>query len=487
MPLGYASFMVIFSLFYLGGDAPATLVAANDDFYTDDYALNNGDGQQSSNADDGTSSYQKEKAQYENIDDDKFHWNQNIGFDGVSIMPLSCINYNNGHMIKFQLYDSNQSYQCHFAEISTFVVSVAHYMRAYFNYQALVDGQSFALPSDAAYLNCVQLESGNSASVLYGKIGCMERETYTSTKLQLHVYTDAQCSQPYDDGQSSRKHAAKGFIVGNNIISSKISFRPPFYSCLTCSPDQVSESFNKQTENWYDDDYIADNSQKRDQEGDNGSSTAYEDKYYSNKDDVSGDGAAVDDDYYGGRLLTTSKEDLQSYRDTFWNEYERIVEKRSLYDNYDVGEWNMCQRIYKYGVWCDEECRSLDFFRTDEWSTSDIALLAIMCTFLTGMMVLIVAKRLKAQHKARIYGDFEPMPGLPPFAMAVIFLVTITAVVILAKFKFVNETLVFAVATCILLFIYMLKLTLFESRRPVILATPRHEIFGNPLDDHLMT
>jgi hypothetical protein len=50
MPLGYASFMVIFSLFYLGGDAPATLVAANDDFYTDDYALNNGDGQQSSNA-----------------------------------------------------------------------------------------------------------------------------------------------------------------------------------------------------------------------------------------------------------------------------------------------------------------------------------------------------------------------------------------------------------------------------------------------------
>jgi hypothetical protein len=262
-------------------------------------------------SDDGTSSYQKEKAQYENIDDDKFHWNQNIGFDGVSIMPLSCINYNNGHMIKFQLYDSNQSYQCHFAEISTFVVSVAHYMRAYFNYQALVDGQSFALPSDAAYLNCVQLESGNSASVLYGKIGCMERETYTSTKLQLHVYTDAQCSQPYDDGQSSRKHAAKGFIVGNNIISSKISFRPPFYSCLTCSPDQVSESFNKQTENWYDDDYIADNSQKRDQEGDNGSSTAYEDKYYSNKDDVSGDGAAVDDDYYGGRLLTTSKEDLQ--------------------------------------------------------------------------------------------------------------------------------------------------------------------------------
>jgi hypothetical protein len=56
-------------------------------------------------------------------------------------------------MIKFQLFDSADSYQCHFAEISTFVVSIAHYMRAYFNYQALVDGKDFTLPDDAAYLN----------------------------------------------------------------------------------------------------------------------------------------------------------------------------------------------------------------------------------------------------------------------------------------------------------------------------------------------
>ena len=56
-------------------------------------------------------------------------------------------------MIKFQLFDTAQSYQCHFAEISTFVVSIAHYMRAYFNYQALVLGNEFSLPADAAYLN----------------------------------------------------------------------------------------------------------------------------------------------------------------------------------------------------------------------------------------------------------------------------------------------------------------------------------------------
>ena len=56
-------------------------------------------------------------------------------------------------MIKFQLFDSATSHQCHFSEISTFVVSVAHYMRAYFNYQALRQGSNFALPSDASLLN----------------------------------------------------------------------------------------------------------------------------------------------------------------------------------------------------------------------------------------------------------------------------------------------------------------------------------------------
>jgi hypothetical protein len=55
-------------------------------------------------------------------------------------------------MIKFELFDSASSYQCHFAEISTFVVSIAHYMRAYFNYQALQQGQDYELPDDAAFL-----------------------------------------------------------------------------------------------------------------------------------------------------------------------------------------------------------------------------------------------------------------------------------------------------------------------------------------------
>jgi hypothetical protein len=101
------------------------------------------------------------------------------------------------------------------------------------------------------------------------------------------------------------------------------------------------------------------------------------------------------------------------------------------------------------------------------------------------MMLLIVAKRLKAAQKSRMYGNDVSMPGLPPVAMLLIFVGVMTILVIMAKLKFVNETLVFAVVTCLLLFTYMLKLTLFASRRPVLLAAPRHEVFDNPLDERL--
>lgn len=56
-------------------------------------------------------------------------------------------------MIKFEFFETENSHQCHFSSIGTFVVSIAHYMRAYFNYQALANGQDFELPSDAGYLN----------------------------------------------------------------------------------------------------------------------------------------------------------------------------------------------------------------------------------------------------------------------------------------------------------------------------------------------
>src|SRR6056300_848175 len=121
----------------------------------------------------------------------------------------------------------------------------------------------------------------------------------------------------------------------------------------------------------------------------------------------------------------------------------------------------MCQRVYKYGVWCDEDCRSFDQFRRDLWSGSDIILLSIMCTFLAGMMVLVVVKRLKAAKKSKRYKHTRSMPGLPPLAMLALYGCFMFIIGFLARLKYVNETLVFAVLSCVLVFIYMLKLTLF--------------------------
>ena len=143
-------------------------------------------------------------------------------------------------MIKFEIYETENSYQCHFAQIGTFIVSIAHYMRAYFNYQALEYGNSFSLPEDVGYLNCIPLKMNaygygtddddddatddaiddatddangdddaqdedededededdqeQQQAILYAKVGCLAKETFSSNTFQLHVYTDAQCN-----------------------------------------------------------------------------------------------------------------------------------------------------------------------------------------------------------------------------------------------------------------------------------------------------
>lgn len=92
------------------------------------------------------------------------------------------------------------------------------------------------------------------------------------------------------------------------------------------------------------------------------------------------------------------------------------------------------------------------------------------------MMMLIVAKRLKSAKKARKYKHQGSMPGLPPLAMLALYGCIMIIIGILAQLKFVNETLLFAVVACVLVFIYMLKLTLFDTKKkPVLLAAPNSD------------
>ena len=145
-------------------------------------------------------------------------------------------------------------------------------------------------------------ETEYSDQKLYAKIGCMERETYTSTKLQLHVYTDQQCSQTYDDGQTDKRHVTKGYEINGYYFSTKVSFRPSFYTCDSCTPKQISGTFNKKNGNWYDDDYISQHGKKQGQNNDDAAAGNNGDDYYGDdyfNDDTymnANDDVARDDD-----------------------------------------------------------------------------------------------------------------------------------------------------------------------------------------------
>ena len=58
--------------------------------------------------------------------------------------------------------------------------------------------------------------------------------------------------------------------------------------------------------------------------------------------------------------------------------------------------------------------------------------------------------------------------------MGVTCVVILTGIIAMAYLRLVNETLVVAVVNCILLFIYMLKLTLFESKNPGLIGNKKH-------------
>lgn len=171
---------------------------------------------------------------------------------------------------------------------------------------------------------CIQLETeGDDANTqLYAKIGCMERQTFTSTKLQLHLYTDEQCSQQYEDDETEQKHYNKGYQIEGYQISSKVSFRPPFYSCLSCQPQQISGTFNKKYGTWYDDEYISQYGKRRgqddDENGDNQDDAVQndadddndiDDQYLAANDDVANNDDGGNNN--GRRVLTASKADLQ--------------------------------------------------------------------------------------------------------------------------------------------------------------------------------
>lgn len=159
-------------------------------------------------------------------------------------------------------------------------------------------------------------ETAYGGQQLYAKIGCMERETYTSTKLSLHMYTDAQCSEPYDDGETARRHATKGYEVNGYTFPTRVSFRPPFYTCQSCSPAEISDTFNKKSGRWYDDDYISAHGQKNNE----GDEDQEEQDQNQNKNNNGGDDF-YNDDFMDDTYLSANDDINNNY----WNDGGRFL------------------------------------------------------------------------------------------------------------------------------------------------------------------
>lgn len=182
-----------------------------------------------------------------------------------------------------------------------------------------------------------------------------------------------------------------------------------------------------------------------------------------------------DDDFYtnnddGRRRLaipvgdfTTTKEISDKLEEKLWNWQRELDNGDDNTIDDSILSWNMCRKIYKYGYWCDSECRSLGNFRMDEWTASDIFLLAVMCIFITSIMGIILMKRIKSFEMAIAYAeeDDAPDPGIPPLPMGLLFFTVLCCIIILASLQLANETLLIAVITCIVLSIYMTNVTFF--------------------------
>jgi hypothetical protein len=149
-------FALVLGILSFGSDFNRCLVAAEDQDFEDEEEDN-----EYAAADDVVGT----------INDDTYIDLSARDFNDVTVMPVSCVNYMSGQMIKFQYFDGNRNLQCHTNSLGTYVSSISHYMRAYFNQQALLLGQNFELPSDAGYLNCVMVqETLYSDQKLYAKI-----------------------------------------------------------------------------------------------------------------------------------------------------------------------------------------------------------------------------------------------------------------------------------------------------------------------------
>jgi len=68
-------------------------------------------------------------------------------------------------------------------------------------------------------------------------------------------------------------------------------------------------------------------------------------------------------------------------------------------------------------MWCDDECRALDIFSANSWSSAGIFIFSLMSMFILSMMSMIFKKRIKGYKNA----NGSTNRGLHPFILLSIY------------------------------------------------------------------
>jgi hypothetical protein len=79
-----------------------------------------------------------------------------------------------------------------------------------------------------------------------------------------------------------------------------VSFRPPFYSCQSCLPEEISDQFTKRYSAWYDDDYISRQGKKQSYNDDGAGGQKYNVNSTATNSTDDGGYYQSNDDIYGG-------------------------------------------------------------------------------------------------------------------------------------------------------------------------------------------
>jgi hypothetical protein len=184
----------------------------------------------------------------------------------------------------------------------------------------------------------------------------------------------------------------------------------------------------------------------------------------------------------GNRMLKDAFiPELELYQRQFWHGVQRELESSSS----KQVTWNFCERLYNYSFYCDVTCQNrVNAYYKDSWTKADVSVLSFCVILISVITCLIFIKRVKSYERFMLChcgddGDTDVDAGLPPIAIALLFVFIMGIIMILANLNLVNQTLVLALFTCVALVIIFVRMTVFCGKSSSHQRSKSKDIMGD--------